>query len=92
MVTTNVLVSIEYMVGVGVNRPCSSCSLDRPFHPGALPGFYDDCKRRFSIRLWKQFTTVFDCLPLAAIVAGKVFCVHGGLSPGKQTPPVLAPE
>lgn len=44
-------------------------------------GFYDECKRRFSIRTWKIFTDCFMCLPIAAIVAEKIFCVHGGLSP-----------
>jgi len=44
-------------------------------------GFYDECKRRYSIKLWKTFTDVFNCLPAAAIVDDKVFCVHGGLSP-----------
>lgn len=44
-------------------------------------GFYDECKRRFSIRLWKTFTDCFMCLPIAAVVAEKIFCVHGGLSP-----------
>jgi len=43
-------------------------------------GFYDECKRRCSLKIWKVFTDVFDCLPIAAIVAGKIFCVHGGLS------------
>ena len=53
--------------------------------PGA--GFYDDCKRRYTIRLWKQFTSVFNCLPLAAVVQKQIFCVHGGLSPGGQSEP-----
>lgn len=44
-------------------------------------GFYDECKRRCSIKLWKIFIDTFNTLPLAAIVAGKIFCVHGGLSP-----------
>jgi len=44
-------------------------------------GFYDECKRRFSIKLWKKFTDCFNCLPAAAILEDKIFCVHGGLSP-----------
>ncbi|KAL3233444.1 hypothetical protein RNJ44_03484 [Nakaseomyces bracarensis] len=44
-------------------------------------GFYDECKRRSSIKIWKTFIDTFNTLPLAAIVAGKIFCVHGGLSP-----------
>ncbi|KAL9657049.1 hypothetical protein ABK040_002675 [Willaertia magna] len=44
-------------------------------------GFYDECKRRFSIRLWKSFTDCFNCMPVAAIIDEKIFCMHGGLSP-----------
>lgn len=44
-------------------------------------GFYDECKRRSSIKTWKLFIDTFNTLPIAAIVAGKIFCVHGGLSP-----------
>ncbi|KAK2839190.1 serine/threonine protein phosphatase Pzh1 [Arthroderma sp. PD_2] len=44
-------------------------------------GFYDECKRRCNIKIWKTFVDTFNCLPIAAIVAGKIFCVHGGLSP-----------
>eukprot|EP00934_Nitzschia_sp_Nitz4_P007732 Nitzschia sp. Nitz4//scaffold183_size43938//28876//30175//NITZ4_007272-RA/size43938-augustus-gene-0.75-mRNA-1//-1//CDS//3329539620//7722//frame0 len=44
-------------------------------------GFYDECKRRYSIRLWKIFSDVFNCLPVAALVDEKIFCMHGGLSP-----------
>ncbi|CAD6504556.1 BgTH12-00065 [Blumeria graminis f. sp. triticale] len=44
-------------------------------------GFYDECKRRANVKIWKNFIDTFNCLPIAAIVAGKIFCVHGGLSP-----------
>lgn len=44
-------------------------------------GFYDECKRRYSIKLWKTFTDCFNCLPVAAIVDDKILCMHGGLSP-----------
>jgi serine/threonine-protein phosphatase PP1 catalytic subunit len=44
-------------------------------------GFYEECKRRFSIKLWKEFIECFNYLPLTAIVEEKIFCMHGGLSP-----------
>lgn len=44
-------------------------------------GFYDECKRRFNVRLWKIFTDCFNSLPVAALVDEKIFCMHGGLSP-----------
>ena len=44
-------------------------------------GFYDECKRRYNIRLWKTFTDCFNCLPVAALIDEKILCMHGGLSP-----------
>lgn len=44
-------------------------------------GFYDECKRRFGIKLWKTFTDCFNCLPCAAVIDEKIMCMHGGLSP-----------
>ncbi|XP_058075230.1 serine/threonine-protein phosphatase PP1-like isoform X2 [Magnolia sinica] len=44
-------------------------------------GFYDECKRRFSVRLWKVFTDCFNCLPVSAIIDDKILCMHGGISP-----------
>ena len=35
--------------------------------------------------IWKAACQVFDFLPLAAIVDGRVLCVHGGLSPEIRT-------
>lgn len=44
-------------------------------------GFYDECKRRYSVKLWRIFADCFNCMPIAAIVADKIICMHGGLSP-----------
>eukprot|EP00746_Dinoflagellata_sp_MGD_P148792 gnl/MRDRNA2_/MRDRNA2_80955_c0_seq2.p1 gnl/MRDRNA2_/MRDRNA2_80955_c0~~gnl/MRDRNA2_/MRDRNA2_80955_c0_seq2.p1 ORF type:complete len:335 (-),score=49.65 gnl/MRDRNA2_/MRDRNA2_80955_c0_seq2:107-1012(-) len=44
-------------------------------------GFYDECKRRYNIKLWKAFCDSFNCLPLAACIDEKILCMHGGLSP-----------
>ena len=56
-----------------------SASIDRIY------GFYDECKRRYSIKLWKTFTDCFNCLPVAALVDDKILCMHGGLSPDMST-------
>ncbi|KAH8367507.1 hypothetical protein KR084_012229, partial [Drosophila pseudotakahashii] len=48
-------------------------------------GFYDECMNKFgSSDIWRCCTDIFDYLSLAAIIDGKVFCVHGGLSPSIQ--------
>lgn len=44
-------------------------------------GFYDECKRRTNVKIWKTFIDVFNTLPITGLVAGKIFCVHGGISP-----------
>lgn len=44
-------------------------------------GFYDECKRRYRIKLWRQFNDCLNALPMAAIIGERMFCVHGGLSP-----------
>lgn len=49
-------------------------------------GFYDECQRKYgNPNAWKYCTDVFDYLTLAALINGKVLCVHGGLSPDIKT-------
>jgi diadenosine tetraphosphatase ApaH/serine/threonine PP2A family protein phosphatase len=42
-------------------------------------------KRRSSIKTYKCFNDVFNCMPIAAIIENKIFCCHGGLSPNLKT-------
>jgi serine/threonine-protein phosphatase PP1 catalytic subunit len=44
-------------------------------------GFYDECKRRYSVKLWKAFSVCFNFLPILALIDDKIICMHGGLSP-----------
>ncbi|ELP94110.1 serine/threonine protein phosphatase PP1 isozyme, putative [Entamoeba invadens IP1] len=45
-----------------------------------LYGFYDECKRRFDVRVWRCFCEAFRYLPVSALIEGKILCLHGGLS------------
>jgi len=74
------------------NHECSSIN--------RIYGFYDECKRRYNVKLWKTFTDCFNNLPVAAMVDEKILCMHGGLSPKltsfdsirKIKRPTLVPE
>ncbi|ABW98057.1 pp1 (nucleomorph) [Hemiselmis andersenii] len=46
-----------------------------------LYGFFDECRRRYSVKIWKLFCETFNYLPIAATIGGKIFCSHGGISP-----------
>lgn len=49
-------------------------------------GFYAECVRKYnSPRVWTAVTSMFDYLPIAAVVGGRLLAVHGGLSPSVNT-------
>lgn len=31
-------------------------------------GFYDECKRRYNLQIWKEFSNCFNLLPIAALI------------------------
>ena len=43
-------------------------------------GFYDECKRRLSIKCFKKITNLFNILPITALIDENILCMHGGLS------------
>jgi serine/threonine-protein phosphatase PP1 catalytic subunit len=55
------------------NHECSSIN--------RIYGFFDECKRRYSVKIWKQFTDTFNCMPVAGLVEERILCMHGGISP-----------
>uniref|UniRef100_A0A914Q0S0 Serine/threonine-protein phosphatase n=1 Tax=Panagrolaimus davidi TaxID=227884 RepID=A0A914Q0S0_9BILA len=48
-------------------------------------GFHQELIDRFNTEngtlLWKSFNELFSFLPLAAIIHGKILCMHGGIGP-----------
>lgn len=49
-------------------------------------GFYDEIVRKYgNPNPWKYCIEVFDCLCISAVVDGKIFCIHAGLSPEIRT-------
>lgn len=44
-------------------------------------GFYDECKRRYTLSLWRDFCSMFNYLPISAVIDERILCMHGGLSP-----------
>ena len=43
-------------------------------------GFYDECKRNFNVLTWKTFLTVFNTMPICALIHERILCVPSGLS------------
>ena len=47
-------------------------------------GFYDEVKRKYSVRCWKAFVNCFNWMPASALVSDRILCMHGGLSPSMK--------
>ncbi|EAS04969.2 ser/thr phosphatase family protein (macronuclear) [Tetrahymena thermophila SB210] len=74
----------SYLIALKLRYP-SRITLLRGSHEttstSKIYGFYDECNNKYgSIDIWKAFLSVFECLPLSAVIENEVFCVHAGLS------------
>ncbi|ETL49247.1 hypothetical protein, variant [Phytophthora nicotianae] len=62
------------------NHECESIS--------SFYGFRNECRVKYGISAYYHFLSCFQSMPVAATLStsrGKVFCVHGGLSPELKT-------
>lgn len=48
----------------------------------SMYGFKEECIRSYrSVLVWEKFCSVFDFLPVCAVIDRKIFGVHGGIGP-----------
>ena len=85
----NSVETIEYLLCLKIKYP-GKITLLRGNHESRnitmAYGFYDEiCRKYGTPTSWKLFTDIFDCLPIGALVDGRMLCVHGGLSPEIKT-------
>ena len=68
---------IKFPGQITLLRGSQECRYNGYYH-----GFLDKIKIKYgNVNAYHYFIDLFDYLPLAALVEGKIFCVHGGLSP-----------
>ena len=85
----NSVETFEYLMALKVKYP-AHITLLRGNHESrqitTVYGFYDEIIRKYgNANPWKYCTEVFDYLGIAALIEGKVLCIHGGLSPDIRT-------
>jgi len=81
----NSVETIEYMICLKIKYPDKFVLLRGNHESRNITmayGFYDEVSKKYGNEMpWRLFNDVFDYLPLGAIIDGRIFCVHGGLSP-----------
>ncbi|CEF63106.1 Serine/threonine-protein phosphatase PP1-beta catalytic subunit [Strongyloides ratti] len=75
---------ICYLLALKCRYP-DKCYLIRGNHEtpsvNRIYGFYNECGLKYNIGMWWDFQSLFNRLPMAALVSKRIFCMHGGLSP-----------
>lgn len=67
---------IKYPEGVFLLRGNHECQ-----NISRIYGFWEECRRRYSVKLWKSFITLFNNFPVSALIEDRIMGMHGGLSP-----------
>jgi serine/threonine-protein phosphatase 6 catalytic subunit len=85
----NSVETLEYLLCLKLKYP-GNVTLLRGNHESRqitlVYGFFDEIVRKYgNANPWKYCTDVFDYLGLAAVIEGKILCIHGGLSPDIKT-------
>uniref|UniRef100_A0A0K0EI13 Serine/threonine-protein phosphatase n=1 Tax=Strongyloides stercoralis TaxID=6248 RepID=A0A0K0EI13_STRER len=75
---------ICYLLALKCRYP-DKCFLVRGNHEtpsvNRIYGFYNECGLKYNIGMWWDFQSLFNRLPMAALINKRIFCMHGGLSP-----------
>jgi serine/threonine-protein phosphatase 2B catalytic subunit len=43
--------------------------------------YIKECRVKYSLDLWYESMSLFDCLPICALIDERFLCMHGGISP-----------